>query len=43
VYDLSKAQRLLGWQPAYNFEQWFAEYASGPPACDGRAVARPRG
>jgi nucleoside-diphosphate-sugar epimerase len=27
VYDLSKAQRLLGWAPAYNFERWFAEYA----------------
>jgi nucleoside-diphosphate-sugar epimerase len=27
VYDLSKAKRLLGWEPAYNFEQWFAEHA----------------
>jgi len=32
VYDLSKAQRLLAWQPAYNFERWFAEHAGGPPA-----------
>jgi nucleoside-diphosphate-sugar epimerase len=24
-YDLTKAQRLLQWQPVYNFEQWFAE------------------
>jgi len=28
VYDLSKARRLLGWQPALNFEQWFAEARS---------------
>ena len=32
VYDLSKAQRLLNWRPAHNFEQWFAEHADGPPA-----------
>jgi nucleoside-diphosphate-sugar epimerase len=27
VYDLAKAQRVLGWQPSYNFEQWFEEHA----------------
>ena len=32
VYDLSKAQRLLNWKPAYNFEQWFAQHGDGPPA-----------
>ena len=25
LYDLSKARRILGWEPRYNFEQWFAE------------------
>jgi len=25
VFDLSKAKRVLGWGPSYNFEQWFAE------------------
>lgn len=24
VYDISKARRLLGWGPAFNFEEWFA-------------------
>jgi len=24
VYDISKARRLLGWEPAFNFEDWFA-------------------
>ncbi|NQT54191.1 hypothetical protein HQ576_19195, partial [bacterium] len=24
AYDLSKAQRLLGWQPRLNFDEWFA-------------------
>jgi len=28
LYDLSGAQRLLGWQPAHNFEQWFAQHNS---------------
>jgi nucleoside-diphosphate-sugar epimerase len=32
VYDLSKAERLLGWRPACNFEQWFAEHGEGSPA-----------
>lgn len=27
VFDLTKAQRLLNWRPAYNFEQWFAEHS----------------
>lgn len=26
AYDLSKAQRMLGWEPAYNFQQWFEEH-----------------
>jgi len=30
VYDLSKAQRLLGWRPAYNFGEWFAAHGDGP-------------
>jgi len=25
VYDLSKAARLLGWSPKFNFDEWFAE------------------
>lgn len=25
LYDLSKARRILGWEPRYNFDQWFAE------------------
>jgi nucleoside-diphosphate-sugar epimerase len=25
VYDLSKAKRLLGWKPRFNFDQWWAE------------------
>lgn len=28
AYDLSKAQSVLGWQPVYNFEQWFEEHGS---------------
>jgi len=24
VYDISKAERLLNWQPQHNFEEWFA-------------------
>jgi len=28
VYDISKAERLLSWQPAFNFEQWFAAQGS---------------
>jgi len=31
AYDLAKAQQLLGWQPAYNFEQWFAEQTGDAP------------
>ncbi|HVF10973.1 MAG TPA: NAD(P)-dependent oxidoreductase [Abditibacteriaceae bacterium] len=27
VYDISKARRMLGWQPVHNFEQWFAAQA----------------
>jgi nucleoside-diphosphate-sugar epimerase len=27
VYDLSKAKRLLGWEPKFNFEQWYAGQA----------------
>jgi nucleoside-diphosphate-sugar epimerase len=27
VYDISKAERLLGWQPRHNFEEWFANRA----------------
>lgn len=26
LYDLSKIERLLGWRPAHNFEEWFAEH-----------------
>ena len=25
LFDLSKARRVLGWEPTYNFEQWLAE------------------
>ncbi|UCH33972.1 MAG: NAD(P)-dependent oxidoreductase [Armatimonadota bacterium] len=32
VYDLGNAERLLGWHPTYNFEQWFAEHGDGPLA-----------
>jgi len=28
TFDLSKARRVLGWAPSYNFEQWFAEHRS---------------
>jgi nucleoside-diphosphate-sugar epimerase len=28
VYDVSKAKALLGWEPAFNFEQWFARHAA---------------
>lgn len=28
LYDLSRAQRILGWQPVHNFEQWFAQHNS---------------
>jgi nucleoside-diphosphate-sugar epimerase len=30
VYDLAKARRLLGWQPAFNFEQWFEQQNIAP-------------
>lgn len=26
VYDNSKAKRILGWQPEYNFDRWFSEH-----------------
>jgi len=29
VYDLSKARRILGWEPQFNFEEWFATYGPG--------------
>ncbi len=29
VYCLDKAERLLGWTPRHNFEQWWAEQQSG--------------
>ena len=29
LYDISKAERLLGWKPKYNFEQWAAENIRG--------------
>ena len=32
VYDLTTARRLLGWQPAFNFEQWFAQHTSRHPS-----------
>jgi len=28
VYDLSKAKRLLGWQPEWNLAEWFAEVSA---------------
>ena len=28
VYDLSKAERILGWRPRWNFAEWFAEHHS---------------
>jgi nucleoside-diphosphate-sugar epimerase len=28
VYDLSKAKRLLNWEPTHNFDQWWARHAS---------------